>query len=586
MLRSFVFLTSLAASVASADDRPKYVPGRYIIQLKPGTDSGAINAHHEAVRRLASRRAPAVDAAPKQANVFEKKRDEICGVVVTVTATATVTENAPAAPTTPGTIPTPGADINEAVKRTFTVGHGNFNAYVGNFDEHVVKEIEKLDDVLSVEPDEYVYLPGNWPIAGNNPYPVADCSGSSSSAPAQSTPGSGSGSGYASPSGSGYQPSVQTPSTKTPGYGSGPTGSPSCSSEVPYPTGGVYPIGNNTHPTSPSAIVDRISSTAQPSSTSKPGQPSTNGTSPNNSTNLITQSNSIWSLADLSHKDGVANTTTYSYIYDPSAGAGTTAYVFDTGIRSTHTEFEGRVRFGINALTNSTTSAADGNNDGTGHGTHVAGTLAGKTYGVAKKAHLVDVKVFDTGSATMSSILAGLDWAFKDVQVQGNLESTVFSMSFGARTSSTALDSAIKALYDFGILTVVAAGNDNSQIGNTSPARLAESFTVGYTNKQRQRSDSSSGIQGSNYGPELDVWAPGFDIVSADYLSDTGKRTESGTSMATPLVSGLVCYLRALEGGLGTPKAVTDRILALGDKGVVGDARGSANVLVYNGNGA
>ena len=105
------FLTGLAASVASAEDRPKYVPGRYIIQLKPGTDSSAINAHHEAVRRLASRRAPAVDAAPKQPNVFEK-RDSVCASIVTITATATVTENAPAAPTTPGTIPTPGADIN------------------------------------------------------------------------------------------------------------------------------------------------------------------------------------------------------------------------------------------------------------------------------------------------------------------------------------------------------------------------------------------------------------------------------------------------------------------------------------------
>ena len=592
MLRSFVFLTSLAASVAGAEDRPKYVPGRYIIQLKPGTDSSAINAHHEAVRRLASRRTPAVDPAPKQANVFEK-RDSVCASIVTVTATATVTENAPAAPTTPGSIPTPGADINQAVKRTFTVGHGNFNAYVGNFDEHVVKEIGKLKDVLSVEPDEYIYLPGSWPIAGNNPYPVADCSGSSSAAQPQYTPGSGSGSGsgYAGPSGSGYLPSgsgyqasgsgyqpVETPSTKTPGYSAGPTGSPSNPSGAPYPSG-AYPINNNT--TSPSAIVNTI----QPSSSAKPAQPS-NGTTPINST-LTTQEHSIWSLADLSHKNGVSNSSSsYSYIYSPTAGLNTTAYIFDTGIRSTHSEFEGRVRFGINALTNSTISASNGNNDGTGHGTHVAGTLGGKTYGVARKAELVDVKVFDTGSATMSSILAGLDWAFKDVQINGDPATAVFSMSFGARTSSTALDSAIKALYDFGILTVVAAGNDNSLIGNTSPARLAESFTVGYTNKQRQRSDSSAGIQGSNYGPELDVWAPGFDIVSADYLSDDGVRTESGTSMATPLVSGLVCYLRALEGGLGSPEEVTGRILELGEKGVVGDVRGSANVLVYNGSGA
>jgi oryzin len=171
------------------------------------------------------------------------------------------------------------------------------------------------------------------------------------------------------------------------------------------------------------------------------------------------------------------------------------------------------------------------------------------------------------------------------VQTQGTLTTAVFSMSFGARTSSTTLDAAIKALYDFGILTVVAAGNENKKIGNTSPARLAESFTVGYINQQRQRVDSSSGTMGSNYGPELDVWAPGYEIVSADYLSDTGSRVESGTSMATPLVAGLVCYLRALESGLGSPKAVTDRILALAENGVVGDVKDSKNVLVYNGSG-
>ncbi|KAF2448323.1 subtilisin-like protein [Karstenula rhodostoma CBS 690.94] len=420
MLRSLLFLTGLAA-IARADDRPKYVPGRYIIQLKPGSDAGAIAAHHEAVRRLARRDNGALQA---QANPLEKRNPQC---------------------------------------------KGNFHAYVGNFDDQAIKEIEKLPNVLCVEPDD---------------------------------------------------------------------------------------------------------------------QPSTNGTTPNNSTSLITQqSSSIWNLDDLSHKDGVQGSTSYTYAYDASAGEGTTAYVFDTGIRSTHEEFQGRVRFGINALTSSTDGAADGNNDNTGHGTHVAGTLGGKTYGVAKKTSLVDVKVFDTGSATMSSILAGLDWAFKDVQVQGNLQTAVFSISFGARTSSTSLDAAIKALYEYGILTVVAAGNENKEIGNTSPARLAESFTVGYTNQQRQRVDSSSGVMGSNYGPELDVWAPGFDIVSADYLSDTGSRVESGTSMATPLVSGLVCYLRAKEGGLGTPKAVTERISALAVNGVVGDVKDSKNLLVYNGSG-
>lgn len=573
MLRSLLFLTGLAA-VVRADDRPKYVPGRYIVQLKPGSDADVISAHHEAVRRIARRD----NAAPQQpqANPLEKRHDQ-CKVV---TVTATVTENAPA-PSATGSSYTPGADLDDSVKRTFAVGHGNFHAYVGNFDEQAIKEIEKLPNVVCVEPDEYIYLGDDWHIPGNNPYPVAGGSPPHSAANAQSTSTSGSGSAYQSgavyPSGSGYQAGSahQSGYISTPGS-SKPTGAP-----IPS---GKYPTGNNTASANPTVGASAVSGSVSSLPTST-GSPSTNGSTPSNSSSLTTQQNSIWSLDDLSHKNGIKGSSGYTYLYDASAGEGQTAYVFDTGIRSTHEEFEGRVRFGINALTNSTTGAADGNNDGTGHGTHVAGTLAGKTYGVAKKTELVDVKIFDTGSATMSSILAGLDWAFKDVQIRGNLHTAVFSMSFGARTSSQTLDAAIKALYDFGILTVVAAGNENKEIGNTSPARLPEAFTVGYTNQQRQRVDSTSGVAGSNYGPELDVWAPGYEIRSADWQSDTGSRVESGTSMATPLVSGLVCYLRALEGGLGTPKAVTERILALGEKGVVGDVKDSSNVLVYNGSG-
>ncbi|KAL1605201.1 hypothetical protein SLS60_004745 [Paraconiothyrium brasiliense] len=568
MLPSLLFLAGLAA-VVRADDRPQYVPGRYIVQLKPGSDAGTIDAHHEAVRRIARRdnRAPRI-----QHNVFEK-RDPQCNVV---TVTATVTENAPAAASSTADAYTPGADLDNFVKRTFTVGHGNFHAYVGNFDQEAIKEIEKLPNVVCVEPDEYVYLGDDWHIGGSNPYPVAGASASNSAGYAQSTSTSGSGSGYGT--GSGYQSGSA--------YGTGSISTPGSSHPTGYPqASGKYPTGNNTASAYPTVGASAASvSIPLSSGTATPSQPATNGTTPTNSS-LTTQQSSLWSLADLSHKNGADNSTGYTYVYDSSAGAGTTAYVFDTGIRSTHEEFEGRVRFGINALTNSTTGATDGNNDGTGHGTHVAGTLGGKTYGVAKKVALVDVKIFDTGSATMSSILAGLDWAFKDVQIQGTVNTAVFSMSFGARTSSTTLDAAIKALHDYGILTVVAAGNENKEIGNTSPARLAESFTVGYTNQQRQRVDSSSGVEGSNYGPELDVWAPGYEIVSADYLSDTGSRVESGTSMATPLVSGLVCYLRALESGLGSPKAVTDRILALAENGVVGDVKDSKNVLVYNGSG-
>jgi oryzin len=145
----------------------------------------------------------------------------------------------------------------------------------------------------------------------------------------------------------------------------------------------------------------------------------------------------------------------------------------------------------------------------------------------------------------------------------------------------------VLAAYNQGILSVVAAGNDDQPAAHNSPARLPQAFTVGMTQPDRRRVHVIDGIFGSSYGPELDVFAPGRDIVSASNLSDGGNRTETGTSMAAPLVAGLVCYLRGLEGGgsLGTPDEVTGRILELAIPGVVGDPKGSPNLLVNNGSG-
>ncbi|KAK1711642.1 peptidase S8/S53 domain-containing protein, partial [Colletotrichum lupini] len=294
---------------------------------------------------------------------------------------------------------------------------------------------------------------------------------------------------------------------------------------------------------------------------------------------LTTQASSIWSLGDLSHK--AAGST--EYVYDSTAGEGTTAYVFDTGIRTSHSEFEGRASFGINGVTGSTVSPGS-NSDTDGHGTHVAATIVGKTYGVAKKAKVIDIKVFDGSTGSTSAILTGLNWAVNDITTKGAQGKSVLNMSLSAKNVS-ALDNAVLAAYNQGILTVVAAGNDNQPATDTSPARLPESFTVGMTRPDRGRVNIIEGIYGSSYGPELDVFAPGQDIISASYSSDTGTATKTGTSMAAPLVAGLVCYLRALEGGLVTPKEVTDRILELAIPDVVGDPKGSPNLLVNNGSG-
>ncbi|KAF4814485.1 Alkaline protease 1 [Colletotrichum siamense] len=295
---------------------------------------------------------------------------------------------------------------------------------------------------------------------------------------------------------------------------------------------------------------------------------------------LTTQTSSIWSLGDLSHLEAGAT----EYVYDESAGEGTTAYVFDTGIRLSHEEFEGRARFGINGVTGSTEQTGT-NSDTSGHGTHVAATIVGKTYGVAKKATVVDVKVFDGDTGSTSWILTGMTWAIDEIVSKGAQNSSVLNLSLSSVGGTTALDNAVLAAYQQGVLAVVAAGNSNQPTTDVSPARLPQSFTVGMTQPDRGRVNIIEGIYGSNYGPELDVFAPGRDIISAAHTSDTGTATKTGTSMAAPLVAGLVCYLRGLESGLGTPDAVTNRILELAIPDVVGDPKGSPNLLVNNGSG-
>lgn len=161
----------------------------------------------------------------------------------------------------------------------------------------------------------------------------------------------------------------------------------------------------------------------------------------------------------------------------------------------------------------------------------------------------------------------------------------------------------MRAAYDQGITIVAAAGNNDvspsssrctrTQAANQkqgpaseqSPARVPEIITIGMTNAARKRVLLIEGIFGSNYGPELDFFGPGQDIVSADYRSDTGFVTKTGTSMATPITVGLICYLRSIETGLGTPDAIKDRLLQLAHTGVVTDPKGSPNRLIYNGSG-
>jgi subtilisin family serine protease len=246
-----------------------------------------------------------------------------------------------------------------------------------------------------------------------------------------------------------------------------------------------------------------------------------------------------------------------------------TIYVIDTGVYAAHSEFGGRATVGANFI--SAESAADGN----GHGTHCSGTAAGTTYGVAKRANIIGVKVLASdGRGANSGVLSGIDWAVSNAQANGRTGRSVISMSLGggfSQASNNAVAEAVAA----GIFTAVAAGNDGVNAANTSPASTPTAFTVGATDSTDTRGSFS------NFGSVLDIFAPGVNVKSAWIGGTTTTRTISGTSMACPHVAGLAAYLIGLE-GTRTPAALGARIQSLSNKNLVkSPGSGSPNYLAY-----
>ncbi|MET9595873.1 S8 family peptidase [Streptomyces sp. NPDC006516] len=253
-----------------------------------------------------------------------------------------------------------------------------------------------------------------------------------------------------------------------------------------------------------------------------------------------------------------------AYTYPDAAGGEVTAYVIDTGVRVTHNDFEGRATSGFDAVDND--EDAD---DGNGHGTHVAGTIAGAAHGVAKKAKIVAVRVLDdAGSGTTEQVVAGIDW------VTANHEGpSVANMSLGGG-ADPALDAAVQKAIASGVTFAVAAGNESSDAGEGSPSRVPEAITVASSTADDEQSSFS------NFGSVVDIYAPGSDITSAWNDSDDGTNTISGTSMATPHVVGAAAVYLG-----GHPEATPEEVATALTGGATPDAisnatEGTANKLL------
>ncbi|GAP46236.1 S8 family peptidase [Streptomyces azureus] len=211
-----------------------------------------------------------------------------------------------------------------------------------------------------------------------------------------------------------------------------------------------------------------------------------------------------------------------SYTWPDSAGAGVTVYVIDTGVRTTHQDFDGRAGHGWDFVGNDKVAS-----DANGHGTHVAGTVAGKTHGVAKKARVVSVRVLDAaGAGTTARVIAGIDWVTRHAK-----KPAVANLSLGGPRNDR-LDAAVRASIASGVTYTVAAGNHGRPAGLYSPGGVKEAITVGATDRR----DAKPAF--SNHGPALDLFAPGVHVTSASAASDTALAAFSGTSMAAPHAAG------------------------------------------------
>ncbi|KAL8836047.1 MAG: hypothetical protein Q9170_003060 [Blastenia crenularia] len=305
-----------------------------------------------------------------------------------------------------------------------------------------------------------------------------------------------------------------------------------------------------------------------------------------------TENSAPWGLARISHRSSLTFSTFNKYLYSNTGGEGVDVYVIDTGTNYEHVDFEGRASWG------KTIPAGDPDEDGNGHGTHCSGTIAGKKYGVAKKANIIAVKVLKSnGSGTMSDVVKGVEWAAinhaKNVEKakKGNkkgFKGSTANMSLGGGKSQT-LDLAVNAAVDLGLHFAVAAGNDNADSCNYSPAAAAKAVTVGASTLADERAYFS------NYGKCNDIFAPGLNILSTWVGSKYATNTISGTSMASPHIAGLLAYFLSLQPSTEsayavpeiTPAKLKANLIAVASQSkLTGVPSDTTNLLAWNGGGS
>lgn len=305
-----------------------------------------------------------------------------------------------------------------------------------------------------------------------------------------------------------------------------------------------------------------------------------------------TEKNAPWGLARISHRDALSFGTFNKYLYTHDGGEGVDVYIIDTGTNVDHVDFGGRASWG------KTIPQGDADEDGNGHGTHCSGTVAGEKYGVAKKAHVKAVKVLrSNGSGSMSDVVKGVEYAAeshmdqvkaaKEGKGRKGFKGSAANMSLGGGKSPL-LDQAVNAAVDAGIHFAVAAGNDNADSCNYSPAAAKNAVTVGASTLADERAYFS------NYGTCNDIFAPGLNIQSTWIGSKYAINTISGTSMASPHIAGLLAYLLSLQPSKDssyavadiTPKKLKASLISIATEGVLTDVpSNTANILAWNGGG-